>query len=163
MVTRTRASITNLTCSQVVAIMTIQSIGLSKFLRLAAAVAAIVSVEWVVVVHGSTGLEGMSDHHEERLLWGDYIQIHRRLRATRREYYLTNWRLLLPPFIAFFSLGFGVLSAVLSGPGRTFIAWLVVCIVCSLISVVDFPRSLAKRRSIIYTEWKARRTVKPNG
>lgn len=52
---------------------------------------------------------------DKRIPFAEYIQIHRRLRATRPDYYVNNWRLLLPPSIALFTMGFAIQSFFLAG------------------------------------------------
>ncbi|MCA9211641.1 MAG: hypothetical protein KDB27_01130 [Planctomycetales bacterium] len=86
----------------------------------------------------------------------DYIQIHRRIRATRRDYYANTWRLLLPPFIAFFALGFALQSLVLEGIGGTgssFVLRSLVFLLFAIVAFLDGPKCLERRRQIVYDEW----------
>ena len=91
----------------------------------------------------------------EQVPFSDYIQIHRRLRATRRDYYLNNWRLLLPPFIAFAALGFALQSFFLVGLDTSFAFRLIGFLIFSTVAMLDAPRCWKKRRDIIYKEWKS--------
>jgi len=95
--------------------------------------------------------------HKE-IPFSEYIQIHRRLRATRSDYYVNNWRLLLPPFIAFFALAFTLQSLALAGIGSSFVFRSLVFLLFALITLFDGPRCLRRRRQIIYDEWRQGRT-----
>lgn len=104
-------------------------------------------------IHDITRMASMKKH--EHIPFNDYIQIHRRLRATRSAYYLNNWRLLLPPLLALFAFLFAVQSLVLSGMGAAFTTRGTMFLLFALISLIDGPRCLKKRRQIIVDEWKS--------
>ena len=90
----------------------------------------------------------------DRIPFADYIQIHRRLRYTHRAYIVNNWRLLLPPFVAFMALGFALQAVFLVGLGATFWIRLLIFIAAATVALLDGPGCIRRRREIISAEWK---------